>query len=82
MKKQLIICSLLGLATATAMAQDTYLNDRATNTSDVIGTARYVGMGGAMGALGADTYNTFNSWYVLHYCRNANCRRNGKARRR
>ena len=54
MKKQLIISTLLGLTAATAMAQDTYLNDRATNTSDVIGTARYVGMGGAMGALGAD----------------------------
>jgi len=54
MKKQLIICSFLGLTAVTAMAQDTYLNDRATNTSDVIGTARYVGMGGAMGALGAD----------------------------
>lgn len=54
MKKLLIISTLLGLTAATAMAQDTYLNDRATNTSDVIGTARYVGMGGAMGALGAD----------------------------
>ena len=54
MKKQLFIYSLLALTAAPAMAQETYLNDRATNTSDVIGTARYVGMGGAMGALGAD----------------------------
>ena len=39
----------------TAQAQDTYLNERLTNnSSDVIGTARYVGMGGALGALGAD----------------------------
>ena len=36
-------------------AQDTYMNERITNnSSDVIGTARYVGMGGALGALGAD----------------------------
>lgn len=44
---------LLGL-TLPMQGQDTYLNERLTNTSDVIGTARYVGMGGAMGALGAD----------------------------
>lgn len=36
-------------------AQDTYMNERLINNSgDVIGTARYVGMGGALGALGAD----------------------------
>lgn len=45
---------LLGAA-ATMQAQDTYLNDQMVNTSgDVYGTARFVGMGGAMGALGAD----------------------------
>jgi len=44
---------LLG-ATAVALAQDTYLNDRLTSVDDVNGSARYVGMGGAMGALGAD----------------------------
>ena len=39
----------------TAQAQDTYTNERLiNNSSDVIGTARYVGMGGALGALGAD----------------------------
>ena len=39
----------------TSQAQDTYTNERITNSSnDVIGTARYVGMGGALGALGAD----------------------------
>lgn len=39
---------------ASTYAQDPYINDRTLNTSDVIGSARYVGMGGAMGALGAD----------------------------
>lgn len=38
-----------------AQAQDTYLNNTLVNgTGDLYGTARYVGMGGAMGALGAD----------------------------
>jgi len=47
---------LLVLALSIAVqAQDTYMNERLTNnSSDVIGTARYVGMGGALGALGAD----------------------------
>ena len=47
---------LLVLALSIAVqAQDTYMNERLTNGSDdVIGTARYVGMGGALGALGAD----------------------------
>ncbi len=39
---------------AFAQAQDTYLNDRLTAVDDLNGSARYVGMGGAMGALGAD----------------------------
>lgn len=39
----------------TVQAQDSYMNERITNnSSDVIGTARFVGMGGALGALGAD----------------------------
>ena len=38
----------------SSLAQDTYLNDRLTATDDVNGTSRYVGMGGALGALGAD----------------------------
>ena len=43
-------CSMLLL-----QAQNTYMNERlVNNSSDVIGTARYVGMGGALGALGAD----------------------------
>lgn len=46
---------MLLTAAMAAQAQDTYLNDRLTNTAgDVYGTARFVGMGGAMGALGAD----------------------------
>ena len=52
-KRYFLMAMLLGAA-AIASAQDTYLNDRLTATDDVIGTARYVGMGGAMGALGAD----------------------------
>ncbi len=47
----------LGLALVAAtltQAQDTYLNDRLTAVDDLNGTARYVSMGGALGALGAD----------------------------
>lgn len=53
MKRNILMAALLA-ATAIAQAQDTYLNDRLTATDDVNGSARYVGMGGAMGALGAD----------------------------
>lgn len=54
MKKIFLTTILLGTG-LTLQAQDTYLNDQMTNASgDVYGTARYVGMGGAMGALGAD----------------------------
>ena len=53
-RRGLSLLLLLALSIA-AKAQDTYLNERITNSSsDVIGTARYVGMGGALGALGAD----------------------------
>ena len=52
--KRYILLPLLAVA-YTAQAQDTYTNERLiNNSSDVIGTARYVGMGGALGALGAD----------------------------
>lgn len=37
-----------------AMAQDPYLNNTIINTSDIYGTSRFVAMGGAMGALGAE----------------------------
>lgn len=42
------------LAALSAQAQDTYTNHAITQTADLYGTARYVGMGGATGALGAD----------------------------
>jgi hypothetical protein len=52
--KYKLLLPFLAVAFA-AQAQDTYTNERITNnSSDVIGTARYVGMGGALGALGAD----------------------------
>ena len=56
--KRYILLPILLLAPCSMLllqAQDTYTNERLINTSsDVIGTARYVGMGGALGALGAD----------------------------
>ena len=52
--KRISVIVVLAVMTASTYAQDTYINDRTLNTSDVIGSARYVGMGGAMGALGAD----------------------------
>lgn len=51
-KHTILLGALLAAAT-TAQAQDTYLN-AAVSTQDLDGTARYVGMGGAMEALGAD----------------------------
>lgn len=54
MKKYILTTCLLALGVAM-QAQDTYFNNQLTNTSgDVYGSARFVGMGGAMGALGAD----------------------------
>lgn len=50
--KKTITLSLLAIATA-AVAQDTYQSAVLTE-KDLNGTARYVGMGGAMEALGAD----------------------------
>lgn len=53
MKK--ILFPILLMGALAVHAQDTYINERvANNSSDVIGSARFVGMGGAMGALGAD----------------------------
>jgi hypothetical protein len=52
--KKILSISLFVCAVST-VAQDTYMNEQTLNTSeDVIGTSRFVGMGGAMGALGAD----------------------------
>lgn len=53
MKKRIIYMSLALAASMHAAAQETYLN-AALSTRDLNGTARYVGMGGAMDALGAD----------------------------
>lgn len=39
---------------ANAQAQNTYINDQLTANDQLNGSARFVGMGGAMGALGAD----------------------------
>ena len=52
MKKYLYIAAL-SLATVPALAQETYENAKVIG-EDLNGTARYVGMGGAMEALGAD----------------------------
>ena len=54
MKTRYFMMAMLLYATSIVQAQDTYLNDRVTATDDLNGTARYVGMGGALGALGAD----------------------------
>lgn len=52
MKK--VVLMTLPLFSLAVAAQDPYLNNNIVNTSDIFGTARFVGMGGAMGALGAD----------------------------
>lgn len=50
--KNFIVCAML-LAGLSAYAQETY-NNAIVASEDLNGTARYVGMGGAMEALGAD----------------------------
>lgn len=52
MNKKIIVATLC-LSTVAAMAQETYESAQLA-TEDLNGTARYVGMGGAMEALGAD----------------------------
>ena len=54
MTKRYFMMVMLLAATAIAMGQDTFTNDQLTAVDDIDGTARYVGMGGAIGALGAD----------------------------
>lgn len=51
--KQITFAALLAAA-SSVQAQNTYLNDRLTSTDQLNGSARFVGMGGALGALGAD----------------------------
>jgi hypothetical protein len=58
MKKYLYIAALAMISVPT-LAQETYENAKIA-TEDLNGTARYVGMGGAMDALGADL-STINS---------------------
>lgn len=53
MKKSYILIALMMFFVASSNAQETYENARISST-DLNGTARYVGMGGAMDALGAD----------------------------
>ena len=53
MKKRYIAIVALSAVMLPAMAQDTYEGAKLMN-NDLNGTARYVGMGGAMEALGAD----------------------------
>lgn len=54
MRIKLITFAALLAAAASAEAQNTYINDRLTATDQLNGSARFVGMGGAGGALGAD----------------------------
>ena len=53
MKKIVLFSACALIASLSASAQETYENAKLVN-QDLNGTARYVGMGGAMGALGAD----------------------------
>lgn len=53
MKNKYILSALLLLGTMTIGAQETYENTKLID-NDLNGTARYVGMGGALDALGAD----------------------------
>ena len=52
--KRTLLAALALVATAHINAQDPFTNYQMVNTTDLFGTARYVAMGGAMGALGAD----------------------------
>lgn len=53
MKKIVLFSALTLIAAASASAQETYENAKLAS-QDLNGTARYVGMGGALDALGAD----------------------------
>ena len=53
MKKKYVVAAALALFVASASAQDIYKVGLLTST-DLNGDARYVGMGGAMSALGAN----------------------------
>ena len=53
MKNKVIVTACTLLAMATASAQNAYDAEKLLG-NDLNGTARFVGMGGAMGALGGD----------------------------
>ena len=53
MKRIYLMVASLALVSSVAMAQETYENTKLID-NNLNGTARYVGMGGAMEALGAD----------------------------
>lgn len=52
--KKIFIVLFAFAAAINSYAQDSFTNYQMVNTTDVFGSARYQGMGGAMGALGAD----------------------------
>lgn len=52
MKRKYIILASVAMLASPALAQETY-QSAALATENLNGTARYVGMGGAMEALGA-----------------------------
>ena len=66
MKKMILAVIAMGMGLPAA-AQDTYESARLLG-SDLNGTARYVGMGGAMEALGADmwSYGGFRCRHIYH----------------
>lgn len=49
-----ILSLLFCICSLSATAQQPFFNAQAAQTSDLAGSARYVGMGGALGALGAE----------------------------
>ena len=53
MKKKCFFLAAMSVLTLPMLAQETYENTKLID-NDLNGTARYVGMGGAMDALGAD----------------------------
>ena len=53
MMKKYIFVAAMAFAAMPVLAQETYENAKVA-AEDLNGTARYVGMGGAMEALGAD----------------------------
>ena len=53
MKKIALFSAVALFAYSSAMAQETYENAKIAD-QDLNGTARYIGMGGALDALGAD----------------------------